>query len=93
LRGASREDASLLIELLKNRETALEYYRIVIEVRNPDTVPALIEALQRYGGEEMPEVCLNCGNEELESAARTWAKDHGMWVATIGGSGGGSGAS
>ncbi len=40
------------------------------------TETILIEALNKYGVEDMAEDYLNCGNGQLEQAARTWANDH-----------------
>ena len=37
---------------------------------------SLIEALNRFGGEQMAEYLLNCGDVQLEAAAREWAKEH-----------------
>ncbi len=55
------------------RVVAKDYKRIIAEGKK-ETVGLLILALERYGTAGMAEDLLNCGNEELEVAARSWAK-------------------
>ena len=40
----------------------------------------LIDALNQYGDTFMAQDFLNCSNEQLESAARRWASDHGVEI-------------
>jgi HEAT repeat protein len=54
----------------------------------PGTEATLIKALERYGTKEMALDLLNCGNDQLEDAARAWATRHGYEIVVTPGSGG-----
>lgn len=54
----------------------------------PGSEAVLIKALNKYDSKDLAVDLLNCGNSELDKAARTWAPKHGYRVVT-GGTGGG----
>jgi hypothetical protein len=45
-----------------------------------EIVPLLVEKLNAAGTETMAEAYLNCGNPELEEAARKWAEKRGYKI-------------
>lgn len=50
-------------------------------------IEPLIEVLNKYDDESMAENFLNCGNAQLEKAARSWASSHGYVVQPSSGGG------
>jgi HEAT repeat protein len=55
-------------------------YYFFIRRGEEGTEDILIEALNKHGNVNMAEDYLNCGNGQLEKAARTWATDHGYTI-------------
>jgi len=49
-------------------------------------IPELVDLLGRYGDVSLAEDYLNCGQPDLDTAARRWANDHGYDVGTGNGS-------
>ncbi|MBU2599296.1 hypothetical protein KJ849_01780 [bacterium] len=47
-------------------------------------IPILIDALNKYGNEEMATDFLNCGNSQLEKAGHIWAKEYGYTIISQG---------
>lgn len=81
-----RDDATPLVKYLKAEKT-VGVYRPLIRLGQEDTVAALVKALKSFGTKSMGEAYLNCGNGELEKAAKQWAKAHGYTVVSSPGSG------
>jgi HEAT repeat protein len=71
-----------LLAAFRNRDlgTVAEKYAFFVARGVPGTEDVLIEVLNTYGTEAMAEVFLNCGNTQLEDAAREWAKIRGYEV-------------
>ena len=59
---------------------------VLLALGREDTIPALIEALNRHGTEEIAEWYLNSGQPDLEKAARRWAETRGYTIVTMPGS-------
>ena len=57
-----------------------------IAIGKREIIPVLIETLNRAGNVTMAEAYLNCGNGELDSAAREWASKHGYRIERVPGS-------
>ena len=74
-------DTSKLLPLLRSRRTYAIYYALV-GIGDPNTIDALVEALDRYDDRGMAAYFLNCGCYELERAATDWAKSHGYKIVT-----------
>lgn len=55
----------------------VEFHEDIVRIGEPGSTAILIDALYLSGNKEMAETFLNCGNEELESAAREWAFQNG----------------
>ena len=55
-------------------------YRYFFICAKSGTENKLIEALNQYGDTFMAQDFLNCGNEQLSNAARSWASDHGVQI-------------
>jgi HEAT repeat protein len=49
-------------------------YRFFVRRGDPDSIPALIEALNEHGDERMAGDLMYCGNSQLAEAASDWAK-------------------
>lgn len=81
-------DVTPLLPLLQKRGNIALAYALV-DVGQKGTEGALVTALHRYGDLDLAEYYLNCGNDRLESAAVTWAGNHGYTVFTQPGVGGG----
>jgi HEAT repeat protein len=66
----------------KNINIILPLYRYYITQGDPNSEPLLIEALDiaDYSGLQMAQDYVNCGNTQLEQAARRWATQHGYVV-------------
>ncbi|MBV6394406.1 MAG: hypothetical protein KPEEDBHJ_03661 [Anaerolineales bacterium] len=73
------EDTMVLLPYLKKKST-VGVYKALIFYGEPATIAPLLQAIADYGDEEMAEYYLNCGNEELESAATAWAKENGYTI-------------
>ncbi len=73
------EDATVLLPYLK-KKSSVGVYKTIILYGDPTTIKPLIQALESYGDEQMAEYYFNCGNEELESSAKAWAKENGYSV-------------
>ncbi|MHB0975804.1 MAG: HEAT repeat domain-containing protein [Candidatus Aquicultorales bacterium] len=58
----------------------------LIKIGNDAAIQPMIATLNSVGTEAMAEDFLNCGNEDLENAARSWAENHGYVVSSIEGS-------
>ena len=71
-----------LMVALENRDLPVvaEISAFYIERGLAGTEPILIDALNLYGTKEIANIYLNCGNLELEMAARLWAKSHGYEI-------------
>jgi hypothetical protein len=57
-------------------------YLYYIALGEPGSEEVIGRALKAYGKKQMALDCLNCGNEVLDKAARSWAADHGYRVYT-----------
>lgn len=53
-----------------------------IGIGNKKIIPVLIEKLNTRGTKDMAEAYLNCGDEELEKAAKEWASSHGYTISS-----------
>lgn len=51
-----------------------------IKVGKDDSISLLISAINEYGTDDMAITYLNCGNEQLADAAKSWAKKNGYEV-------------
>lgn len=49
----------------------------LVRIGEPGTETILIKALNKYNDKSMAEDFLNCGNNQLEEAAKKWARVHG----------------
>jgi HEAT repeat protein len=82
--GKSKDQRAVhaLMTALQERNTAAiaGAYMFFVDRGEPGSQKALIEALDQFGSERMAEYLLNCGDVQLEAAARAWAKayDPGM---------------
>jgi HEAT repeat protein len=65
-------------------------YQYYIELGRTGSEELLIDALNKYGNKTMASKYLNCGNEKLSDAARSWAKEKGYSIVSIPGSSGGT---
>jgi len=73
------ENITVLLPYLKKKST-VGVYKALIFYGEPATITPLIQAIETYGDEKMAEYYLNCGNEELELAATSWAKENGYTI-------------
>jgi hypothetical protein len=71
---------SALLEALSQDDSAViaGAYPFYIKKGKPGSEDALIEALYRFGNEEMAQNFLNSGDVKLEHAASEWATSHGF---------------
>lgn len=83
-----RSDVAPLLPLLDRRRNLVLAYPLV-DVGQRGTEDALVTALNRYGGIDLAEYYLNCGNRTLERAAQAWADRNGYTVMTTPGYRGG----
>ena len=51
-----------------------------ISLGKDEIIPELIRILTTQGTKEMAETYLNCGQDELAKAAKSWASDHGFQI-------------
>jgi len=67
---------------LKSKEAALVKYTVytLISLGQEDSIDILLEFLQQQGNLQYAELYLNCGNQRLERAAKSWAIDQGLSV-------------
>ena len=84
LAKACNADVNELLPYLQQKTTVIMYYAL-LKIGDPTTIEVLKEALNKFGNKDMALDYLNCGNEELESAAETWARRHGYRVVTVAG--------
>jgi hypothetical protein len=66
--------------------TVATRYRSIISLGLAGSEAALIRALNEHGSVQMAKDFLNCGLDDLEHAAREWAKRNGWAVTAFGGS-------
>lgn len=87
-----REKANQALARVANSEELLPYleqeqtylvYKALIQIGDEETQEELIDALWQFGDENMAVTYLNCGNPDLEEAAREWARDHGYLVTSL----------
>jgi hypothetical protein len=76
--------------LENNIKYVYDHYNELIEKGIMGTEPALVRALNNYGGEEMAVIYLNSGSQKLEDGARQWADIHGYTVYQTHSGGGGA---
>jgi len=92
--GERREPrvVNALLNASGNRDPAVlaGAYQLFINRGKPGSENALIQALTRFGSEDMAEALLNCGNLKLEAVAREWFTARGFFVHTMFGVGGAS---
>jgi len=67
----------VLLRDLESPEYMFGPIRTFISLGNEEIIPILIEELDIHGNENMAELYLNCGHATLESAAYSWAHEHG----------------
>lgn len=84
LAKACNADVNELLPYLQQKTTVIMYYAL-LKIGDPTTIEVLKEALNKFGNKDMAVDYLNCGNEELESAAESWARRHGYRVVTVSG--------
>lgn len=53
-----------------------------VSLAKEEIIPELVRILDSEGNIEMAETFLNCGQDELEKAARSWADRHGYRIST-----------
>jgi hypothetical protein len=63
-------------------------YDVLISIGEPGMEDLLVRTLNAHGDQQMAESYLNCGNDQLETAARAWADAHGYNVIARPGAGG-----
>jgi hypothetical protein len=51
-----------------------------VSLGQEEIIPELVHIIKKNGNREMAETYLNCGQEDLGQAARTWAKKHGYEI-------------
>jgi len=83
-----------LIATLKNENSQVRNIAVdtLIKIGDTSAIEPLIEVLNKYNDKNIAEDFLNCGNVQLEEAARHWAASKG-YVIQPAGSGGPSGGS
>ncbi len=80
--------ATMRNEMRTNIKLVAEAYKDLIELGDGSFVDLLIRALNTYGDSSMAVDFLNCGQLQLDDAARRWAKSHGYEIMSrFGGSG------
>ena len=89
-----RSDPAIVLPLMSALENDnLKYlatnYAFYIRLGQSGTEEILARALQKYGNKQMALDYLNCGNDQLDAAARQWAANHGYRVYTKEGTYGG----
>ena len=71
-----RDHPSMLLPYLKD-ESTVRVYLVLIVLGDPETESALIEALNAHGTDRMALDYIQCGNNNLETAAREWTSKRG----------------
>ncbi len=79
--------AALLDKAIARQDLAAGAGAFGYYVRQGDrrAVAFLTEALDTYGGERMATTLLNCGDDTLQDAAKSWATAHGYTTGTTSG--------
>jgi HEAT repeat protein len=79
-------ESVLLEDLLSNEFSTMENaIYAFIGIGQQEIIPALINTLNSKGNRALAKAYLNCGQEELASAARSWAKVNGYPISIISG--------
>jgi len=76
LRAGNAEE---LLKYLKDEDT-LWVYKLLIKTGDSGYESSLIEAIGDFGTEEMAEVYINSGNQNLKEAAIRWATSHNYLI-------------
>jgi HEAT repeat protein len=81
-RGCSpRGKEALLIALKEHNLAAISgAYEFYVSLGQQGSESDLVETLNRYGEQQMVEYFLNCGDVQLEDAARAWGAKHYPWM-------------
>jgi hypothetical protein len=76
-----------LTAVLQNENNNIRYSVVMalIKLGDKSIEPNLISALYEFGNVEMANIYLNCGNDQLSSAAITWGENNGYHL-IVGGS-------
>ncbi len=79
---SEKPDTEISAELLRKLKDPDPKIRSLAASRlgNPAHLKLVIRSLETYGNTEMTEDFLNCGNDELVNAARSWASRNGYFV-------------
>lgn len=77
---AMNTTTSGLARLLRSQSAVGDFYPILLRRGDISAIPALITALDRFGGVDMATDYLNCGNPDQDKAAESWATRHGYQV-------------
>lgn len=82
IQGTEPESVSTLTADLQkeNLKAIAVNYAYYIRLGQAGTEGVLASALKKYGDKDMALDYLNCGNDALDTAARTWADAHGYEV-------------
>ena len=85
--GIWEQAKSILLEdLLSNEYSTMENaIYAFIGIGRQEIVPALINTLNSKGNKTIAKAYLNCGQKELASDARSWAKINGHPITVISG--------
>jgi len=79
--GKNKVAASLWLKKAKDDLAfAAGAHSFFISKSEQKSIPILIDALNKYGNEEMATDFLNCGNSQLEEAGRAWVKKYGYEI-------------
>jgi hypothetical protein len=70
----------------KNNNARYSVVMALIKLGDRSVEPLLISALYEFGDVGMANIYLNCGNDQLESAAITWGESNGYSIRTGGSS-------
>lgn len=91
LSSSDSETAKLLVNYLNNKDLSIvaKNYVFFIKQGIQGSEPVLANALNKHGNKDMAIHYLNCGNDQLYNAAKSWAGHHGYRVVNVkGGSAG-----
>jgi HEAT repeat protein len=78
--GGTAREAALTDE---NLAIIANAYASLITIGAQDSEALLIKSLNQFGGKEMLEAFLNCGNTLLEDAGREWAVSRGYTITSV----------
>jgi len=88
--SAATADRRVLVDALFyvpiTEEVAAELYefcRVLIEAGDASTVPILKESVRAASGRRILELFMNCGQKELATEARAWARKRGYTIMQI----------